>query len=120
MASHSALAVPGHRRNIIRMPSHPFIELLLETLDAFRRPERFESFLLACMADMRGRTGFEQRPYPQADYLRSVRSTAAAVTLDRSLFAGLTGAEIGERVRRARLAAIEAVKAAGVSDKGTG
>ncbi len=93
---------------------------LLETLDAFRRPERFESFLLACMADMRGRTGFEQRPYPQADYLRSVRSTAAAVTLDRSLFAGLTGAEIGERVRRARLAAIEAVKAAGVSDKGTG
>ena len=93
---------------------------LLETLDAFRRPERFESFLLACMADMRGRTGFEQRPYPQADYLRSVRGAAAAVTLDRSLFAGLTGAEIGERVRRARLGAIEAVKAASVSDKGTG
>jgi tRNA nucleotidyltransferase (CCA-adding enzyme) len=93
---------------------------LLETVDAFRRPERFESFLLACMADMRGRTGFEQRPYPQADHLRSVRSAAADVTLDRSLFAGLTGGEIGERVRRARLAAIEAVKAAGVSDKGTG
>jgi len=93
---------------------------LLETLDAFRRPERFESFLLACMADMRGRTGFEQHPYPQADYLRSVRSAAADVTLDRSLFAGLTGAEIGERVRRARLAAIEAAKAASVSDKGTG
>jgi len=93
---------------------------LLETIDAFRRPERFESFLLACMADMRGRTGFEQRPYPQADYLRSVRSAAADVTLDRSLFAGLTGAEIGERVRRARLAAIEAAKAASVSDKGTG
>jgi tRNA nucleotidyltransferase (CCA-adding enzyme) len=93
---------------------------LLETLDAFRRPERFESFLLACMADMRGRTGFEQRPYPQADYLRSVRSAAAGVSLDRSQFAGLTGAEIGERVRRARLAAIEAAKAAGVSDTETG
>ena len=92
---------------------------LLETVDAFRRPERFESFLLACMADMRGRTGFEQRPYPQADYLRSVRSAAASVSVDRSHLAGLTGAEIGERVRRARLAAIEAVKT-GVSDKGTG
>jgi len=67
---------------------------------------------------MRGRAGFEQRPYPQADYLRSVRSVAAGVVLDPSSFAGLTGAEIGERVRLARLAAIETVKA-GVSDKGT-
>ncbi len=91
---------------------------LLETIDAFRRPDRFEAFLLACMADMRGRAGFEQRPYPQADYRRSVRSVAAGVALDPSSFAGLTGAEIGERVRLARLAAIETVKA-GVSDKGT-
>ena len=93
---------------------------LFETLDAFRRPERFESFLLACMADMRGRTGFEQRPYPQAEYLRSMRSAAANVPLDRAAFAGLTGAEIGERVRRARLGAIEAAKAASVSDTETG
>jgi tRNA nucleotidyltransferase (CCA-adding enzyme) len=93
---------------------------LFETLDAFRRPERFESFLLACMADMRGRTGFEQRAYPQADYLRAVRQAAAGVSLDRSQFAGLTGAEIGERVRRAKLAAIEAAKATNVSDTETG
>ena len=39
----------------------------LQGLDAFRRPERFEEFLLACTADSRGRLGFEQRPYPQAD-----------------------------------------------------
>jgi len=93
---------------------------LLETVDAFRRPERFEAFLLACMADMLGRAGFEERPYPQADYLRAVRNAAAGVVLDREAIAGLKGAAIGERLRRERLAAIEAVKATGFSDTETG
>ena len=34
----------------------------LEALDAFRRPERVEMFVLACEADARGRTGFEAAP----------------------------------------------------------
>jgi tRNA nucleotidyltransferase (CCA-adding enzyme) len=93
---------------------------LLETVDAFRRPERFDAFLLACMADMRGRAGFEDRPYPQADYLRAVRSAAAGVSLDQAKLKGMTGAAIGELLRRERLAAIETVKAAAVSDTGTG
>ena len=41
---------------------------LLERLDAFRRPARFEQFVLACEADARGRKGLENRDYPQADY----------------------------------------------------
>jgi tRNA nucleotidyltransferase (CCA-adding enzyme) len=44
---------------------------VLNRVDAFRRPERFEKFLLACEADWRGRTGFENRPYPQAAFKRS-------------------------------------------------
>lgn len=52
---------------------------LLESLDAFRRPEQMELFLLVCEADARGRTGFEQRPYPQADILRKALRAAAAV-----------------------------------------
>ncbi len=84
---------------------------LFESLDAFRRTARFESFLLACMADMRGRTGFESRPYPQADLLREAQAAAANAAVDTKAFAGLNGAEIGERVRAARLAAIEQVKA---------
>ena len=35
---------------------------LLESADAFRRPERFAAFLEACECDARGRTGLEQRP----------------------------------------------------------
>ena len=36
----------------------------LQSLDAFRRPERFAQFLLACEADARGRQGFEDNDYP--------------------------------------------------------
>ena len=80
-----------------------------EALDAFRRPERFEQFLLACEADMRGRTGWEERPYPQGDVLR--RAIAAANEIDTSAIAAehknLDGNAIGERIRQARIAAIK-------------
>jgi len=79
---------------------------LLESVDAFRRPDRFEELLAACEADARGRRGLEDRPYPQADLLRRARAAAAAVTLDEEERRGLAGAAIGERIRRKRLAAI--------------
>lgn len=41
----------------------------LEGLDAFRRPQRLQKFLLVCEADARGRTGLEDQPYPQAELL---------------------------------------------------
>lgn len=81
---------------------------LLETTDAFRRPERFEEMLAACEADARGRTGLEAQPYPQRDYLLRARAVAAAVSLDASERQGLAGPAIGERIREKRLAAIRA------------
>ena len=52
---------------------------VLEKTDAFRRPERFELFLLACEADARGRGGLENRSYRQPDLLRGAFAAAAAV-----------------------------------------
>ena len=43
----------------------------LESCDALRRPERFADFLLACEADARGRTGLENREYPQRELFRA-------------------------------------------------
>lgn len=82
---------------------------LLETTDAFRRPERFEEMLQACEADARGRTGLEAQPYPQRDLLRRALAAAAAVALDASEREGLAGAAIGEKMRDKRLAAIKAL-----------
>src|SRR5262249_15067812 len=89
---------------------------LLENCDAFRRPERFAEFLLACEADARGRTGREQQPYPQADYLRAALAAASAVALSAREREGLAGPAIGERMRRLRLGAVSAVKAAASPD----
>jgi len=80
---------------------------LLEETDAFRRPERFFDLLLACEADARGRAGLEERPYPQAALLRQACASAAAVTLTEAERAGLSGQEIGARIRSKRLAALK-------------
>jgi tRNA nucleotidyltransferase (CCA-adding enzyme) len=47
---------------------------LIEALDGFRRPERVQKFLLACEADAKGRTGLEERDYPQNEYLTTILS----------------------------------------------
>ncbi len=79
----------------------------LQALDAFRRPDRFEKFLLACEADSRGRQGFEDQPYPQAGYLRGARDAAAAVDASAFHTAQMSGQEIGERLHSERIAAID-------------
>ncbi|HMN44625.1 MAG TPA: multifunctional CCA addition/repair protein [Povalibacter sp.] len=82
---------------------------LLEHLDAFRRPERFEQYVLACEADARGRKGLEAREYPQSEYLRRVREAAASVRLSAEERAGMDGLQIAERVRKERIARLSSL-----------
>jgi tRNA nucleotidyltransferase (CCA-adding enzyme) len=79
---------------------------LLESCDAFRRPERFRELLIACEADHRGRGGRAGEPYPQAERLRAAQATAAAVVLGETDREGLSGEKIGELLRRRRLEAL--------------
>jgi tRNA nucleotidyltransferase (CCA-adding enzyme) len=82
---------------------------LLEKTDAFRRPERFEHFLIACEADAKGRTGLENRPYPQSDFLRG--AFAAASSVDTGAIAEKhQGAKIPIAIREARAKAIRSFK----------
>jgi tRNA nucleotidyltransferase (CCA-adding enzyme) len=82
---------------------------LLEKTDAFRRPERFEHFLIACEADAKGRTGLENRPYPQSDFLRG--AFAAASSVDAGAIAEKhQGAKIPIAIREARAKAIRSFK----------
>ncbi|AHE97140.1 multifunctional CCA addition/repair protein [Thioalkalivibrio paradoxus] len=82
---------------------------LLEGLDALRRPEGLEPFLLAVEADFRGRTGFAARPYPQADAVRRAARAAAGVSAEPLTREGLQGAALGSALRRARIRAIAAL-----------
>ena len=82
---------------------------LLERTDALRRPERFAEFLLACEADMRGRTGFEARAYPQAGRLRAALAAAQAVVPEAQERVTLDGLRIAAALRARRLAALAAL-----------
>jgi tRNA nucleotidyltransferase (CCA-adding enzyme) len=90
---------------------------LLERLDAFRRGARVREFLDACEADSRGRTGLEERPYPQRELILAAWEAAMAVdarTVAQRNPAGeaLTGEALGAAIRDARLAAVSAARAA--------
>lgn len=80
---------------------------LFESLDVFRRPERFELFLLACEADSRGRPGYEDRVLEKPDILR--RALAAAQSVNAAALAeqGLSGPEIAKALRQQRITAIQ-------------
>jgi len=80
---------------------------LLERVDAFRRPDRFEEFLQACECDFRGRPGYEDRPFPASDYLR--QTLQAALAIDAAEVArNADPAHIREAIFLARAAAVAA------------
>jgi len=78
----------------------------LEKLDAFRRPERFEHFLLVCEADARGRLGYESSAYPQAEIFRLALQAARKVDIKSIVAEGLNGSAVAERIHKQRIAAI--------------
>ncbi len=90
----------------------PAIVRLLERCDAVRKPDRFDQVLLACECDARGRTGFEERPYPQrarlAGALQAALSVATAPVAAAAQERGASGAQVGEAIHAARVQAVEA------------
>ncbi len=79
---------------------------LLATLGVHKQKNQFDEFLLACEADAKGRTGFENRPYPQAERLRAAANAITAVDITPVLNGDLQGALIGEAIRRLRIKAV--------------
>ena len=107
-----AVAVARHHGKVHRAAElrPATIYKLIEAADGLRRPERFDKFLLACESDARGRLGLEDRPYPQADILRTALAVVRSV---RAEDAGprVSGHALGQRLRQLRIQAIrEALK----------
>ena len=113
------LRVPAEARDlaVIHTREHLIVHLarelrpetllsLLERVDLFRRPERFERLLEACLCDARGRTGFENCDYPQVPYLREAASVAMGV--QASEITGFEGPAFGKELQRRRLEVLKA------------
>ena len=98
-----------HSHRALELKASTLLELL-QSFDVYRRPQRFEEFIAACEMDARGRLGLEQRPYPQADYLRGAATAARAVAVQPLVQQGLTGQALGDALKSERLKALKAYK----------
>lgn len=118
------LKVPNHYKQLalkvceFHLHCHKAFELKASTLlkifnqlDIWRKPEEFDFFLMACKADFLGRLGFENRPYPQEQYLKAAVEAARQVTAKAFVEQGLKGPAIKEAMASARLNAIIEIKA---------
>ena len=103
-----------HLRCHLMLEARPLTVLrLLEKLDAFRQPGILPDFVAACEADYRGRKGLQDRPYPQGEYLQKAYEAAANIRARDLDLTGISGREVGERLRQARVDAIAGLRPSG-------
>lgn len=89
--------------HILAQMRAPAIYRMLKTFGL--NPVQVDKFACACMADSRGRLGFEERDYPQADILRTLSHDLAMHKI--SVPNQLAGKQIGEYIERQRIAFIK-------------
>ena len=98
---------------------HKAFELRAETIvklfnrfDVWRKASRFEDFLLICLADSRGRLGFEDKDYPQIAYIHTLYQAALAVDVQQVIRDGFEKQAIRDELTRRRIVAVAAAKKA--------
>ena len=97
---------------------HKAFELRAETVitlfnrfDVWRKPQRFQEFLQVCLADTRGRTGFENKDYPQIDYINQLLQAANEVDVQQVIADGFEKQEIRNELTKRRTLAVKQTKA---------
>lgn len=79
---------------------------LFNALDVWRRPDTLDDFLVCCEADARGRTGLEDKLYPQADYLRGAYTRVAEIGASDFAKEDLSGRALGKAIDEKRLSTL--------------
>lgn len=107
--AHLVTQYHGHFRRVTDELKASTIVTTLEAVDAFRRPARFELFLLACEADLRGRTGKEHEPLPHRDNFMRLYEVADNVSVNRIRSDGFEGKAIRDELHRRRISAVKSL-----------
>ncbi|MCZ4294283.1 multifunctional CCA addition/repair protein [Vibrio sinaloensis] len=80
---------------------------VLNKFDVWRRPERLEDILLCCMADSRGRTGYDDIDYPQKAIFEQAYQAALSVDVQSIIQDGFKGSDIRQEMEKRRVTAIK-------------
>ena len=107
-----AILVNEHQRFFEMSTQLPPPDVLkgLEAVDAFRRPERFEQYLLAAEAASKAKPGRQHWPHPQREYLHTALVQSSAINAKDLTKTKLQGKELAEELNTHRKAAIAKVK----------
>lgn len=82
----------------------------LERIDAYRKPQRFENFLLASEADARGRPGYEKKQFMQGDFLRQSFHVSKKIDIQKLRDQGFENKALAEKIHEERIAAVSLLK----------
>lgn len=96
----------GKLHQVKDMRASTILQFFIDT-DAIRQPQRFRDFLSACECDIRGRTGYANCAFPEADLLDSLLNAVAGVDAGSVARLHTEPEKIKQAVFEARLAAIE-------------
>ena len=66
--------------------------------------------MIACKADSRGRTGFENVEYNQVEYINDLATACLQITAKQFVEKGILGKEIGEAMAKERVNVIANLK----------
>ena len=80
---------------------------VLNSFDVWRKPERLDEVLVACMADSRGRTGYENIEYPQKAIFEQAYHAALSVKAQDIIKDGYQGADIRLEMDKRKVEAIK-------------
>ncbi len=107
-----AVAVCREHLNVHRIAElrDATVHELFARCDAFRKPERIGQIATVCEADKRGRLGREEEDYAPGRELRRLFDAARAVEARTFAEQGMSGPQIGEALKKARIAAIGAAR----------
>lgn len=95
----------SHIHKAFALSPEAIIELF-EHVDAWRKPQRFQEIMLVCLADTRGRQGFEQQSYPQREFMWEMYQTALQVDVQHIIQQGFKQKAIRQELNRQRIEAI--------------
>ncbi|RTL26757.1 MAG: HD domain-containing protein, partial [Rhodocyclaceae bacterium] len=103
-----------HQGQVLRAET---VVKLIERCDGLRRPERFVALLDACACDYRGRSTYEERPYPQRERLLVALAAVRGVDAGAIARGVADKARIPVEVHAARVAAVRQLEGRGVSER---